>query len=84
MSDATDLLERFDCNGAPVVQGGCTTIVDVLRGIGATAESLGDDVERWTLPDGSILTRDRFGWGLGYATCACWQDAGHVDCPVED
>lgn len=42
-----------------------------------------DDKDRYTFPDGSVLTLCDGGWDLGYPDCFCWQGGGHGDdCPA--
>lgn len=53
---------------------------DALRVAGARHERSDEhDSDRWTLPDGSIITIAGGGWDYGYAECWCWQDGGHTD-----
>ena len=34
---------------------------------------------QYTFQDGSCITVTAEAWGIGYADCFCWQDAGHTD-----
>jgi hypothetical protein len=56
-------------------------LVDALRTAGGArdVDPSRPDVERWTLPDGSVITIAGDAWDHGYQDCWCWRGTGHGD-----
>ena len=53
---------------------------DALETAGAMRERSNEhSAERYTLPDGSVITMQGGGWDYGYPDCWCWQGAGHTE-----
>jgi hypothetical protein len=82
MTIAERVAARFHDDGMVWKDDSGHRLEDVLRAEGGSAEyrdgrGIAGGAERWTLPDGSIITIAGDAWDFGYPDCFCWASHGH-------